>query len=136
MSDEAKQPAQAEPKPAAPAEAKLPGAVEAVVKAQRFIGGMFMDSSALPVFPGVELTVDRIETRAVENPRTHKADDKFVVIFTELPEFPMVLGAKVNRKKIRDRLGEGAVVRGKKIGIYRDPEVKFGPKVVGGIRIK
>ena len=136
MSEESKQPAQVEPKPPAPAETKLPSAVEAVVKAQRFIGGLYMDSSALPVFPGVELTVDRIETRAVENPRTHKSDDKFVIVFSELPEFPMVLGAKINRKKIRERFGNSESVRGKKIGIYRDPEVKFGPKVVGGIRIK
>jgi hypothetical protein len=136
MSEESKQPAPAEPKPAAPAEAKLPPQVEAVVKAQRFIGGLFMDSSALPVFPGVELTVDRIEQREVENPRTREKKQHYVLVFSELPDFGFLLSAKINRKKIRARLGEGAAVRGKKISVYLDPEVKYGAKVTGGIRIK
>jgi hypothetical protein len=107
-----------------------------ILKKMAFIGGEYLDSSALPVLPGVEVTVGKIEKLEVKRPGG-KGEMKWVLHFSEIPGFPMVLGAKTNRKMLMAKLGDNSSEwSGKKIFIYRDPDVRFGPKVVGGIRIK
>ncbi len=107
-----------------------------ILKKMAFIGGEFLDSSALPTLPGVEVTVEKVEKATVKRPGG-QGEVKWVLSFTEVPGFPMVLGAKTNRKMLMAKLGDNSAEwKGKKITIYRDPDVRFGPKVVGGIRIK
>ena len=104
-------------------------------KTMGFIGGEFLDSTAVPT-EGIELTVHGLKKSMVKNPRTQKDDEKWVLFFEELPEFGMVLGAKCNRKAAMARLGDSSREwPGKKLRIYRDPNIKFGAKTVGGIRI-
>ena len=106
-----------------------------VSKKMFFIGGQYLDSAALPLAPGVEVTVDRVEKAQVQRPGS-KPEEKWILHLTELPGFPMILSAKTNRKMMIARLGDDpAIWKGKKIFIYRDPDVRFGPKIVGGIRI-
>lgn len=108
-----------------------------ILKKMSFIGGEFLDSSALPILPGVEVTVEKMEKVAVKRPGSNQSEQKWVIHFVEIPGFPMVLGAKTNRKMLMAKLGDNSAEwKGKHITIYRDPDVRFGPKVVGGIRIK
>lgn len=119
----------------APETTAIQSDVAQIKKLMSFIGGKFLDSTAVPV-EGIELTITGLRKAEVENPRTHKPEDKWVLYFDELPEFGMVLGAKCNRKAAMARLGDSSREwAGKKLRIYRDPEVKFGKNKVGGIRI-
>ena len=109
--------------------------IEKVIKLMEFIDGKFLDSKALPI-EGVQVTIKSIKTEQVKNLRTFKDETKKICYFNELP-WGLVLGAKCNRKKLLDVVGgDSKKLVGAKITIYQDPTVKFGPNVVGAIRIK
>lgn len=120
--------------PAAPPAEASP--VEKIRKLMSFIGGEFLDSTAVPERPGITLTVAHLKKAEVKRPGAKNCEEKWVLHFAEIPEFPMVLGAKVNRKIAMARLGESSRSwPGKTLTIYRDPDVRFGKDRVGGIRI-
>jgi len=109
--------------------------IEKVIKLMAFIDGEFLDSKALPL-DGVQVTIKSIKTETIKNPRTFKDVEKKVCYFNEL-SWGFVLGAKCNRKKLLDVVGgDSKKLVGAKVTIYQDPTVKFGPNVVGAIRIK
>ena len=98
-----------------------------------FIGGAFLDNEAFPT-EGVPVTVKAIKTEKIQNLRTFKDEEK-KVLYVEEFQLGMILGAKTNRKTLL-KLANGKDLKGLKITLYRDPNVKFGSKTVGAIRIK
>jgi len=109
--------------------------IEEVNKKMSFIQGEYLDSAAVPP-QGVEVTIAKIKKEKITNP-VGVESEKFVLYFEEIKEYGLVLGAKINRKMLMAKLGsDSSKWAGKKIIIYCDPNVRFGRKVVGGIRIK
>jgi len=109
--------------------------IEKVNKLMSFIDGAYLDSTTLPL-EGVEVTIKSIKIESIKNPRTFKESEKKVMYFDEI-KWGFVLGAKCNRKKLVGMVKDSsAELIGKKIIIYNDPTVKFGPDTVGAIRIK
>lgn len=98
-----------------------------------FIGGQFLDNEAFTP-TGVEVTIKAIKTEKVQNTRTFKDEDKKVLYVEEFPQ-GMILGAKTNRKTLIKK-ANGKELKGLKITLYRDPEVRFGSKKIGAIRIR
>jgi len=104
-------------------------------KLMDFIDGQYLDNKALPL-EGVQLTVKAIKTEEILNPRTFKKVKKRVCYFDEF-KWGFVLSAKCNRKKLLDVVGgDSKKIVGAKVTIYQNPTVKYGPDVVGAIRIK
>jgi len=107
--------------------------IEDVKKKMSFIGGQYLDSAGLPISPeSVEVTITKLAKSPVLNTRTMKEDEKWILHIEELPEFPIVLGAKTNRKFLMAKLG-ALPWTGKKVKICNDTSVKaFGR--VGAVR--
>ena len=113
--------------------------IEEILGRQEFIGGQYLHSKALPTLPGVKVTITKIETEMLTNPKTFKDEPKKVVYTKELGQWGIVLNAKCNRTALLDKLGAGEksnALIGKTITIYKDPEVKMKGVKVGAIRIK
>ncbi len=109
--------------------------IEKVNKLMAFIDGMYLDCSTLPP-EGVEVTIKSITTETIKNLRTFKDEEKKVMYFNEI-KWGLVLGAKINRKKLVGMVKDSSSeLIGKKIIIYHDPTVKFGRETVGAVRIK
>jgi len=109
--------------------------IDKVNKLMGFIDGMYLDSSTLPN-EGVVVTIKSIKTESILNPRTFKEAECKVMYFEEI-KWGMVLGAKINRKTLVGMVKDSsAELIGKKIVIYKDPNVKFGRETVGAVRIK
>ena len=98
--------------------------------------GDFLDSTALPVKPEkISVTVKGLKRDKVLNTRTGKKDEKWTLILEEWPQFPVVLGAKTNKKFLLRTLGpDPKQWVGKKVNIHNDAEVTAFGKVTGGIR--
>ena len=109
--------------------------IEKVNRLMSFINGAYLDSTTLPI-EGVEVTIQSIKIESIKNPRTFKDEEKKVMYFNEL-KWGLVLGAKCNRKTLVGMVKDSSSeLIGKKIVIYNDPDVKFGSKTVGAVRIK
>lgn len=80
-------------------------------------------------------TITKIKTEKVTNP-SGKSDELPILHFNECK--PLVLSAKINFKNIESALKSSFIEdwQGKKIELFYDPTVKFGPQRVGGVRVK
>lgn len=106
-----------------------------VQKKMEFIGGQYLDSTAFPE-DGIDLTIRSIQTEQVENLKTFKKEPKKIIYFEEL-ELGMVLNAKCSKKMLLDLAGgDQSRFKGLRVNMYRDPTVKFGKNVTGGLRFR
>jgi hypothetical protein len=85
---------------------------------------------------GKNLTIAAFEKVMVKNDDGDE-EQKVIIHFTNQDFKPMILNIS-NKDALKEITGETTVegVKGKTVNVYNDPKVKFGPKAVGGLRIR
>ena len=96
----------------------------------------FLGSEELPKNNDLIVTISKIDKEGVLNPKTNKTTNKTIVHFVE-PDIKPIVANKTNLTAIYRATGAETVgeVIGHKIALYKDPNVRFGTKVTGGIRV-
>jgi len=97
------------------------------VKQSKFLGKHDCD-------PEITLTIDRVALEQVSSPEG--AEEKYVVHFAG-PEKPWVLNWS-NAQTLAQQFGEDDMGQwaGGQVTLYHEPNISFGTKLVGGIRVR
>lgn len=85
---------------------------------------------------GRVVTIASVKSAELEN-RDGKTENCHVLHFQESHTKPLVL-KQTNRDLLKHYTGASTVgeLKGKRITVYHDPTVRFGGKMMGGVRIK
>ena len=98
------------------------------------VDNKYLGSEELPQNKDLIAEIVKIVQEPVLNPKNNKTSVKTIVYFKDLK--PIVANktnlTAIHRGTKAETIGE---VVGHKVALYRDPSVKFGTKVTGGIRI-
>lgn len=96
----------------------------------------YLGSEELPKNKDQILTIKQIVQESILNPKNNKTSTKTTMYFAE-PEWKPMVCNKTNLTAVHKATGAETVGEaiGHKIALYCDPNVKFGGKTTGGIRI-
>lgn len=98
------------------------------------VDNKYLGSEELPTNTDLIVEIQRIVQESILNPKNNKSSTKTVIYLKDQKPF---VANKTNLTAIHRSTGAETIgeVVGHKIALYRDPSVKFGGKVTGGIRV-